>query len=68
MQPVLPVVLHIVVFKEKGIKLYYPQVTGLPNVQVQQTINAAIHQQVQSLLHQQYKEQDVTTFLEIIGT
>lgn len=47
--------------------IYYPQVIGLKNMQVQQMMNQEILRGVQSLIDRQHQEQDVTSFEEIIG-
>ena len=63
----LPVAIQTMLIKQQGMTIYYPQVIGLQNMNVQQKINQRIFQLVQSLMHQQYKQQGVDSFEEMIG-
>ncbi|HLR52889.1 MAG TPA: DUF3298 domain-containing protein [Candidatus Avamphibacillus sp.] len=56
------------VYEQQGVMIYYPEVFGLENLHVQQTINYSIVQLAQNLINQQYQQQDVDHFAEMIGT
>lgn len=56
------------IYKQDGITIYYPEIIGLQNLHVQQTINRMIVQHAQHLINQQFKQQDVDRFAEMIGT
>ncbi|HLQ97707.1 MAG TPA: RsiV family protein [Candidatus Dormibacteraeota bacterium] len=56
------------VYQQQGVMIYYPEVFGLENLHVQQTINYSIVQLAQQLINQQYQQQDVDHFAEMIGT
>src|SRR5690625_240098 len=68
MAQALPVSIKTMVMKQNGTTIYYPQVIGLQNMHVQQSINQTIYQLVQYLMQQQYKQQGVSSFEEMIGT
>ena len=57
----------MVVEAEPNTKLYYPQVTHLPD-QVKRKINNVIFQAVEDLYEQQFIEQQATDFAEALGT
>lgn len=63
----LPVSIQTMVIQQHGTTIYYPQVIGLPNVNVEHKMNQTIFQLVQSLMHQQYRQQGVDSFEEMIG-
>ena len=56
----------MVVEAEPNTKLYYPQVTHLPD-QVKRKINNVIFQAVEDLYEQQFIEQQATDFAEALG-
>lgn len=64
----LPVQIQTMVIKQQGTTIYYPQVIGLQNMHVQQSINQTICQLMQTLVHQQYQQQGTDAFTEMIGT
>ncbi|WP_227001838.1 DUF3298 and DUF4163 domain-containing protein [Virgibacillus necropolis] len=66
--PVLPVSIQTMILQQQGTTIYYPQIVGLSNTNVQQTINQTIYQQVQSLIQQQYQQQGTNSFTEMIGS
>src|SRR5699024_2271399 len=57
-----------IVYEQQGVMIYYPEVFGIENIHVQQTINYSIVQLAQNLINQQYQQQDVDHFAEMIGT
>ncbi len=63
----LPVSIQTMVIQQGGATIYYPQVIGLQNIDVQQKMNHTIFQLVQSLMYQQHKLQDVNSFEQMIG-
>lgn len=64
----LPVSIQIMVHKQQGFTIYYPQVFGLQNTNVQQSINQTIFQLMQFLMQQQYQQQGTNNFTEMIGS
>lgn len=64
----LPVSIQTMVIKQQGSTIYYPQVVGLQNTNVQQSINQSIFQLVQFLVQQQYQQQGADAFMEMIGS
>lgn len=64
----LPVSIQTMVIKQQGTTIYYPQVVGLQNTNVQQSINQSIFQLVQFLVQQQYQQQGADAFMEMIGS
>lgn len=66
--PTLPVSIQTMVVKQQGFTIYYPQVVGLQNMTVQQSINQTISQLMQFLMQQQYEQQGTNNFTEMIGT
>lgn len=65
---ILPVQIQTMVIKKQGTTIYYPQVIGLQNMHVQQSINQTIYQLMQTLALQQYQQQGTDAFTEMIGT
>src|SRR5690625_3971902 len=53
--------------RQPGITVYYPEVVGLNDTQVQHTVNQAIVHFTQQLINEQYKQQNVNHFAEMIG-
>lgn len=66
--PTLPVSIQTMVIKQQGFTIYYPQVIGLQNTNVQQSINQTISQLMQFLIQQQFEQQGTNNFTEMIGT
>lgn len=66
--PALLVLTQTMVIQQQGMTIYYPQVYGMPNVGVQQTINQKIFGLMQSLIQQQHQKQGTHSFVEMIGT
>lgn len=66
--PALPVSIQTMVIEQQGSTIYYPQVEGLQNAHVQQSINQMIVQLMQLLVQQQYHQQGTDNFTEMIGT
>lgn len=66
MDQALPVSVQTMVIKQRGLTIYYPQIS-LQNSHVQQMINQGIFQLVQSIMRDQYKKQGVDSFEEVIG-
>jgi hypothetical protein len=64
----LPVSIQTMVLKQHGTTIYYPQVFGLENTNVQQSINQTIYQLTQHLVQQQYQQQGADSFTEMLGT
>lgn len=64
----LPVSILTMSMQNDGTTIYYPQVIGLKDGTVQQSINKAIHHEVQKLIQFQYEGQYTDTFEEMIGT
>lgn len=64
----LPVLIQTMVIQQPGTTLYYPQVYGMPNLNVQQTINQTIFDLMQSLIQQQHQQQSADSFVEMIGS
>lgn len=64
----LPVSILTMTMQDEGTTIYYPQVIGLMDGSVQQSINEAIFQEVQALIQDQHEKQDADTFEEMIGT
>ena len=58
----------MVVQKPPGTEIYYPQVTGMADRRVQQTINQKILQLTESLFQQQFQQQGENAFGQMIGT
>jgi len=54
-------------FGQQGITIYYPEVVGLDDTQVQYTVNQKIVHLTQQLINEQYKQQNVDHFAEMIG-
>lgn len=54
-------------FEQQGVTIYYPEVVGLNDIQVQYTVNQAIVHLTQQLINEQYKQQNVDHFAEMIG-
>src|SRR5699024_7562007 len=65
---VLPVSIRTMIMEQHGTMIYYPQVMGLPNANVEQTINQTIVQLTQMLIQQQYQQQGTNNFTEMIGS
>lgn len=53
---------------QEGTKIYYPQVSGLPDLEVQKFINESITSTVQELIDEQYRQQNADSFAVMIGT
>ncbi|HEX7064032.1 MAG TPA: DUF3298 domain-containing protein [Bacillales bacterium] len=66
--PAFPVSIQTMVIRNQGTTLYYPQVFGLSNPNVQQMINQTIYRSVQTLIQQQTQQQGAETFTEMLGT
>ncbi len=64
----LPVSIQTMVLKQHGTTIYYPQVFGLENTNVQQSINQTIYQLTQHLVQKQYQQQGADSFTEMLGT
>lgn len=64
----LPVSIQTKVFHEENTQIYYPQVYGLNNPNVEQRINRSIVELVNALIKLQYDEQQVSEFEQMIGT
>lgn len=64
----LPVEMITYLHDENGTKIYYPQVNGLSNSEIQRKINEQIIDEVNHLINEQYSEQNTNTFAEMIGT
>lgn len=64
----LPVSIQTMVIRQPGTIIYYPQVFGLANANVQQMINQTILRNVQMLVQSQYQQQGTGSFTEMIGT
>lgn len=64
----LPVSILTMTMQQDGTTIYYPQVIGLMNGSVQQSINEAIYEEMQTLIQEQYESQYTDTFEEMIGT
>lgn len=64
----LPVQIQTMVLQQQGTTIYYPQVVGLQNTNVQQSINQSINQLVHSLIQWQHQQQGADSFTEMIGS
>ena len=64
----LPVQIQTMVLQQQGITIYYPQVVGLQNTDLQQSINQSINQLVHSLIQWQHQQQGADSFTEMIGS
>lgn len=64
----LPVSILTMSMQYDGTTINYPQVIGMMDGTVQQTINEAIFQEMQSLIEDQREKQDTDSFEEMIGT
>lgn len=64
----LPVSIQTMVIEQQGMTIYYPQVIGLQNENVQQSINQTIVQLMQYLIQQQYQQQSADHFTEMLST
>lgn len=65
----LPVSIQTMMIQQPpGTTIYYPQVYGMTNGGVQQTINQAIFRLMQFLIQQQYQQQGADSFMEMIGS
>lgn len=64
----LPVSIQTMVIRDQGTTIYYPQVVGLSNTNVQQMINQTIYRLVQTLIQQQYQQQGTDSFTQMIGS
>lgn len=64
----LPVSIQTMVIKQQGMTIYYPQVIGLRDANVQQSINQTIFQLMQHLVQQQHQQQGTNAFTEMIGS
>ena len=67
MDQALPVSIQTMMIRQQGTTIYYPQVIGLPNTNVQEMINQTIVKLVQTLMQEQYKQQDADSFVEMLG-
>lgn len=64
----LPVEMITYLHDENGTKIYYPQVNGFFNSEIQRKINEQIIDEVNHLINEQYSEQNTNSFAEMIGT
>ncbi len=58
----------MVVRQAPGTEIYYPQVVGMADRRVQETINQKIFQLTESLFQQQFQQQEENAFAQMIGT
>jgi len=63
----LPVMIRTRMIQHQGVSIFYPEVIGLHNSNVEQFINRTIYNQMQSIIREQYEEQDTNSFAEMIG-
>lgn len=63
----LPVSIQTMVIEQQGTIIYYPQVFGLPNNNVQQSINERLFQTVQLLAEEQAVKQNTNQFMTMVG-
>ncbi|WP_217585826.1 DUF3298 and DUF4163 domain-containing protein [Lentibacillus saliphilus] len=66
--PPLPAVIKTRVFSQQGMTIYFPQVSGLTNKMIEDTVNQRIYQETINLIQEQYSRQNVQMFAEMIGT
>lgn len=64
----LPVSFKIMLIRQQGTMIYYPQVIDLQNEKVQEKINQTIFQRVNHLAYQQTQQQGTNHFSEMVGT
>lgn len=64
----LPAIVQTFVLNRDPIKIYYPQVIGLSDIQVQQTVNRKILQTIQTIIRDEYVQQQANTFAQMLGT
>src|SRR5699024_3538415 len=64
----LPISILTMSMQHDSVDIHYPQVIGLMDGSVQQSINEAIYHGVQTLIQEQHKRQQVDSFEEMIGT
>lgn len=64
----LPVPILTMTMQYGRTTIHYPQVMGLMETSVQQSINKAIYEKVQALIQEQEEQQNTESFGEMIGT
>src|SRR5699024_8521386 len=64
----LPISILTMNMQHEGLNIHYPQVIGLMDGTVQQSINETIYHEVQALIQLQQEKQGVDVFEEMIGT
>src|SRR5690625_4925759 len=64
----LPVMIRTKVIHQNGMTIYYPQIFGMQQVDVEQSMNETIFNLVEWLMEEQHKQQDSDQFAEMIGT
>lgn len=64
----LPVSIQTNMLNNEFAKIYYPQVIGLNNKNIEHFINETIFNLVNYLVQQQYEQQGTNAFIEMIGT
>ncbi|HLR09392.1 MAG TPA: DUF3298 domain-containing protein [Bacillota bacterium] len=63
----LPVSIQTYMISHQGIMIYFPQIKGLTDEFIQQTINQSIYRATLNLIQRQHVEQDVAVFAEMLG-
>lgn len=64
----LPVMMRIKTIQKQGVTIYYPEIYGLTDTQIQRKINRAIFDLTERLIDKQHAEQGFQQFDEMIGT
>ncbi len=64
----LPVMIRTKVIHQNGMTIYYPQIFGMQQVDVEQSMNETIFNLVEWLIEEQHKQQNSDQFAEMIGT
>jgi len=64
----LPVMIRTKVIHQNGMTIYYPQIFGMREVTIEQSMNETIFNVVEWLIDEQHRQQNSTQFAEMIGT
>ncbi|MDY0395166.1 DUF3298 domain-containing protein [Virgibacillus halophilus] len=63
-----PVSIQTFVLDRGSVKIYYPQVFGMQDLTIQQSINQKILQLTQTVIQEQYQQQQMAEFDQIVGS
>src|SRR5690625_1195512 len=64
----LPVMIRTRLIQQNGMTIYYPELIGMQNIFIQQTINQKIFNLTETLINEQHIQQGFNVFAEMIGT